>query len=795
MIDSLLRKRKKILILDGAMGSYLLEKGIEFKGAPELLNITCGMKIREIHEEYVEAGADIIYTNTFGANPFKLSEFGLHYRVKEINLAAITLAKQASKGKALVALSVGPTGQLLEPMGSLSFNEAVKAFKTQMETAVEGKVDLIVIETMTQLNEARAALLAAQSTGIPVVVTMSFEENGRTLMGDTPEAAAVVLQSMGAAAVGANCSLGPDKLVPVIDAIKKVSKVPVIAKPNAGMPILKNGKTVYNTEPEKFSIQCRDLALKGASLIGGCCGTNPDYIRKLKSILKPLTPDMNTPDYFNVVCSNRKLVFMGPDTPTVVIGERINPTGKSKLSAALKKGDINPVIDEAKNQADAGAHMLDVNVSVAGIDEASTMRKVINTISKIVDLPLSVDSSNAEAIEAGLSAFCGRALVNSVNGSEESLNKVLPLVKKFGAMVIGLTMDESGLPKNTSERLTIAERIIERAEAIGIPRKDVVIDCLTLTAGTHQNQAVETLKALKLVREKLGCLTTLGISNISYGLPNRGIINNTFLAMALGAGLNLPIINPLEKGVFETIKAADLLNGRDPGAKLFLMSYKPRQDKINDTEFHKESNTTQKLIDSIISGDKKNAQVFVTDLLKDKSPFDIIESAIVPALKDVGDKYERGEFFLPQLMLAAETVQHVFSKIKEKFPGSVMKSRGKVLLATVKGDIHDIGKNIVKALLQNHGFEVIDLGKDVPHETIIKSAKENKVKLIGLSALMTTSLISLEKTINAIKNQLSDCLIMVGGAVLTSEYAKKIGADFYAKDAMEGVKIAQRVFR
>lgn len=791
--------KERIIVFDGAMGTELIKKGLKPGECPELWNINHPEAIEGIHKNYIEAGAEVIETNTFGANRIKLSHFCLSNKVAEINFNAVKISKRASEGKALVALSIGPTGILMEPYGPLTFEEAFDVFKQQISAALEAQPDIILIETMSQLAEARAAVLAAKELcNLPIIATMTFEENGKTLMGTDPTTALFVLSSVGADVVGVNCSLGPDKMASILYEMSKYECVPILVQPNAGIPKLINGETFYPLSPREFAQNCTMLIDAGINAIGGCCGTTPEHIKSLKVQVQGRKPLEIKPFQKTTICSDRLTVFVSSKDPVKVIGERINPTGKKVLSEELKSGILNGVINEAISQKAAGADILDVNLGVPGIDEASLMKKAVLHLSQTVDLPLCIDSSNPEVIEEGLKVYPGKALLNSVNGSKESLEKILPIVKKYGAAVIGLTLDERGLPKNAEERLEIARKIVDAAVSHGISKKDVIIDCLCLTAGTEQEQALETINAIKKVKEELGCLTTLGVSNISYGLPGRNTINSVFLAMALGAGLDLPIVNPLNEKIWEIIRAADVLTGRDKKAN-FYISFAKKENKeskkIPSLTFNIET-ADKSLYNSIVSGNDAKIEEYIRDLfLSGMDPFKIIDHIIIPALNEVGKKYEKGEYFIPELLQSAEAAKKAFELIKSHFLSEVKIAKGKIILATVKGDIHDLGKNIVKAIMENYGFDVIDLGIDVDPQVILKEIEKHPdLKLVGLSALMTTSIPSMQNTIKLIKYKFPSCKVVVGGAVLNKELAKNIGADFYAKDAIEGIKIAEEVY-
>lgn len=781
-----LLNRKDFVFLDGGMGTMLQALGIETEHVPEMLNITDPGAIIKIHRMYVESGSDIIYANTFGANRFKLSRCG--HSVEEIVASAVKNAREAAGGKALAALDIGPLGQLLEPSGSLSFEEAYDCFR---EIVLAGKdADVIVIETMTDLYETKAALLAAkENSGKPVLVTMTFEENMRTFTGVSPEAMAAVLTGLGADAIGVNCSLGPAELLPVLKKICENTYLPVIAKPNAGLPDPSTG--LFNVSPEDFAASALKLAEAGVSVLGGCCGTTPGHIKALVQALSGVKRTEREIRKKSVVCSAVSCVEI--DQPRI-IGERINPTGKKRFKEALAAGDIDYILGQAVEQIHAGAEILDVNVGHPEIDEKAMMIRVVKAIQSVCDTPLQLDSTIPEVLEAGLRVYNGKPIVNSVNGEDESLEAILPLVKKYGAAVVGLTLDKGGIPKTAEGRFAIAEKILSRALEYGIPREDVFIDCLTLTASAEQDGVMETLGALKRVKTELGLKTVLGVSNISFGLPNRELITRTFLTMALQNGLDLPIINPNAESIIGAVRAYRLLAGIDRNSVEFIKVYS--QDKsVPAVQTAPSSSGAPDISYAVENGLKNDAIKAARELLKDHDPMAIINEYLIPALDAAGEKFEKGKIFLPQLILTAGAAQACFEAIKESLPpGSDGVSKGKVVLATVKGDIHDIGKNIVKVLLESYSFTVIDLGKDVPPETIVEAAIKHKVKLVGLSALMTTTLKSMADTVALLNKKYTDCKIVVGGAVLTESYARQIHADYYAKDAKQTVDIASEIY-
>lgn len=781
-----LLSRKEFVFLDGGMGTMLQSLGIETEHVPELLNITAPGSIMKIHRMYIESGSDIIYANTFGANRFKLSRSG--YTVDEVVSAAVKNAREAAGGNVLIALDIGSLGQLLEPAGALSFEDAYDCFR---EIVLAGKdADVIVIETMTDLYETKAALLAAkENSHKPVLVTMTFEENMRTFTGVSLESMAATLTGLGADAIGVNCSLGPAELLPLVKKICENTDLPVIAKPNAGLPDPSTG--LFNVSPEDFAASALKLADVGVSILGGCCGTTPAHI---SALIQGLSGVKRTKTDFrrkSVVCSAVSCVDI--DQPRI-IGERINPTGKKRFKEALVNGDIDYILGQAVEQIHAGAEILDVNVGHPEIDEKAMMIRAVKAIQSVCDTPLQLDSTIPEVLEAGLRVYNGKPIVNSVNGEDESLEAILPLVKKYGAAVVGLTLDKDGIPKTAVGRFAIAEKILRRALEIGIPREDVFIDCLTLTASAEQEGVMETLSALRRVKEELGLKTVLGVSNISFGLPNRELITRTFLTMALQNGLDLPIINPNVESITGAVRAFRLLAGIDKNSVEFIKVYS--QD--NSAQTAPAAAAPQGNVDityAVENGLKNDAVKAARELLKDHEPMSIINEYLIPALDSAGEKFEKGTIFLPQLILTAGAAQACFEVIKESLPaGAQGVSKGKVVLATVKGDIHDIGKNIVKVLLESYNFTVIDLGKDVPPEKIVEAAIEHQVKLVGLSALMTTTLKSMADTVALLNEKYTECKTVVGGAVLTAAYAKQIHADFYAKDAKQTVDIATEIY-
>ncbi len=782
-----LLEKNSFVILDGGMGTMLQAAGIQTDHVPELLNIENPDAIMDIHRQYVESGADIIYANTFGANRYKLE--GCGKTVAEVVSAGVTNAKKAAAGRALTALDIGPIGQLLEPAGTLKFEEAYDCYKELVLAGSEA--DVIVIETMTDLYEVKAAVLAAkENSDKPVLVTMTFEENMRTFTGVSAECMIAVLEGLGADAIGVNCSLGPEELFPVLDKICSLTVLPVIAKPNAGLPDPVTNK--FNVGPEEFAASAVKLANAGVKIFGGCCGTTPAHIAAVAEALSGEGYSPREVKRGSAVCSAVCCVEINQPR---VIGERINPTGKKRFKEALLAHDIDYILGQAVEQIHAGAEILDVNVGLPGIDEKEMMVTAVKAIQGICDTPLQLDSTIPEVLEAGLRVYNGKPIVNSVNGEDESLDTILPLVKKYGASVVGLTLDKGGIPKTAEGRFAIAKKILDRAMSYGIPKEDVFIDCLTLTASAEQDGVMETLNALHRVKTELGLHTVLGVSNISFGLPNRELITRTFLTMALHSGLDLPIINPNIASIIGAVRAYRLLAGIDRDSAEFISVY------ANDESAPKPAPATAEkgspdLVYSVENGLKADAVKAAEELLYTVDAMEIINNYLIPALDAAGEKFEKGKIFLPQLILTAGAAQACFEVIKDRLSltNTETVSKGKVVLATVKGDIHDIGKNIVKVLLDSYGFTVIDLGKDVDPQLIVDTAIEHKVKLVGLSALMTTTLGSMAETIRLLNEQYPECKTVVGGAVLTASYAEQIHADFYAKDAKQSVDVAAKVY-
>ena len=780
------RLKKEILVFDGAMGTQLQEAGLKAGEIPECLNITHPELIQSIHQKYLNAGADFITTNTFGANALKMKD--VNYSLKEIIEAAIDNAKAAQKNtnhqnNSYIALDIGPIGQLLEPMGTLSFDQAYEIIKEQVLLAKD-KVDLVLLETMTDIYEVKAGVLAVkENSDLPVFVTMTYETNQRTLSGCDPVTMVNILEGLNVDALGINCSLGPVELTPIINEVLKTASLPVILQPNAGLPCLVAGKTCYNMDSDTFVAESIKHVKNGVRIIGGCCGTTPEFIAKLKKAI-PAKPVITTPVKATRVSSGSKTVEFGHHV--VVCGERLNPTGKKKLKEALKQQRYDELVIEAIKQDQAKAHVLDVNVGLPGIDEVATMKHVIKLLQEVISLPLQIDSSNAQAIEQACRYYNGKPLINSVNGKTETMEAIFPIVKKYGGVVIGLTLDENGIPPKAKDRLEIAKKIIKTAAKYGISKENIIIDCLVLTVSAQQKEVMETIKAVRMVKEELGVHTVLGVSNVSFGLPNRPLLNKTFLTMAMAAGLDLPIINPLDKELMDAIDAFNVLYNYDQDATIYI------QNQSNQTVTSIKNTTDFTLEDIIIRGLKDEVKTATKKKLETKDGLEIINNILIPALDKVGKQYENNTIFLPQLIQAAETSKIAFGVIKDTFKETTA-TKGPVIMATVHGDIHDIGKNIVKVVLESYGYKIIDLGKDVPPETVVDAFYQYHPKAIGLSALMTTTVASMEKTIAMLKKIDNMCPIFVGGAVLTADYAKEINADYYSKDAMDAVELLIRI--
>ena len=776
------------ILLDGGMGTMLQRQGLPLGEYPEILSITNPKEIEAIHRAYLEAGSRMIYTNTFGATGRKLR--GCGHSVEEVVRAAVSCAKRAAAPYgAWVALDIGPCGELLEPMGTLSFEEAVELFAQEVRAGVAAGVDAIVVETMTDLGEARAAVLAAkENSSLPVLCTMTFEETKRTFTGASVESMALVMEGLGVDAVGINCSLGPAQILPIAEELARWTTLPLIIKPNAGLPSLDGGE-MYTLTPEEFANQMVPYLEMGARLVGGCCGTDPAYIRAIAARMGEHPPVDRPVKRRRAVCSDSRAVELDRAR---VIGERINPSGRQSLRHALARGDLDLLLREGVSQMEQGADLLDVNVGVPQTDEPALMARAVRELQGVVNLPLVLDSSDPRALEAGLRVYSGKGVVNSVNGEDRVLDRVLPLVKKYGAAVIGLTMDDRGIPPTAEDRLAIGEKILRRAEEEGIRREDVFLDCLCLTASAQQELAGVTLRTLSLVREKLGVETVLGLSNISFGLPGRRLLNRTFLAQALAAGLTLPILDPGARTLLDVVACHHLLTGADQGGRDYIARFASRGDELPPPQ-----NDLVQVRDvgyCILHSLREEAKAACLELLERKDPMEVVSQDLIPALDQVGRQYEEGTLYLPQLISAAESAKDAFQLVRDRLSAAQRTDNSfVVVLATVQGDVHDIGKNIVKVVLENYGCRIVDLGRDVAPEAVLETARREGAAMVGLSALMTTTLDSMERTVRLLREEGLPAKIVVGGAVLTADYSRKIGADYYAKDAQEAVRILKEI--
>ena len=791
--------RKRFVLLDGGMGTQLQTRGLQPGQKPELAALEMPDTLTAIHADYARAGADILLANTFGANAKKLA--GCPCTVEQVVSASIVCARSAAaETGALVALDIGPLGELLVPAGTLRFEDAYAEFAQVIRAGAAAGADLIFLETMTDLYELKAAILAAkENCALPVFTSMSFESRGRTFTGCTVESYAVTAAGLGADAVGINCSLGPKEILPFAQRLCRSvpAGVPVFVKPNAGLP---NPDGSYNLNAAEFAAEMKAYASIGVSMVGGCCGTTPDFIAKLRETFAPLVPADKIPIRRSCLCTPVRFVEVDGIT---VVGERINPTGKKRLQQALRDGDSAYPCAQAVAQAEAGAQVLDVNAGLPGIDEAATLEQLVKDLQAITDLPLQLDSSNPEALSRALRIYNGKPIVNSVNGEQKTLDTILPLCKKYGAAVVGLALDEHGIPADAEGRFAIAKRIAAAANAAGIPNEDIYIDCLTLTASAQQEGAVQTLEALTRCKRELGVRTVLGVSNISFGLPCRGYLNTTFLTMAMAAGLDLAIMNPNTPEMMAAVRAYRVLTSQDKQSSDYVATYADVQ--IQTTQTSKSAATVAEvgaaapggdaLFEAVRRGLKAEARAAADAALTMREPLDVVNTSLIPALDAVGDGFEKGTVFLPQLLQAATAAQAAFESIKAKIAasGQAQGSMGKIVIATVKGDVHDIGKNIVRVILENYGYDVLDLGRDVAPERVVEAVRQTGAKLVGLSALMTTTVPNMQATIEALHAAGLDCKVMVGGAVLTPDYARNIGADYYCKDAKASADLAKQL--
>ena len=790
-----------IHIFDGAMGTMFQQLGILQPGAcPEMLCVEHPEKVTSVHQRYVDAGSTIIETFTFGASALKLEHYGLSDRVEEINTAAVKAAKavKAPAGKTIrIAGGMGPSGRFIKPLGDLDFEEAYQNYYQQSQALEKAGADYILIETFIDIQEMRAALLAAkEATSLPVICQLSYSEDGRTVTGTDPQTAAITLEAMGADIIGINCSLGPEQLVPIVKIISQNTTKPISVQPNAGMPQLVDGKTIFPMSPEDFGTWAPKLVQAGATYIGGCCGTTPEHIAAIKASLADVEEPKFAPLRRRLMLTSRsKTVTVDKELPTVLIGERINPTGRKKLAAEIKDGSFASVKREALDQVKAGAGLLDVNMGVGGIDQAAAMKRAVTEIAQLTDAPLAIDTSDPVALEAGLRAYPGRALINSVSAEKERLEKFIPLARKYGAAILCLPLTDEGIPKTAEERLKVMEIIISTAKKAGLQDGDFLLDGLVMTIAADADACNHTLETLRLYRQRYGYPATMGLSNISFGMPNRPLINSTFFAMCLAAGLDAPIMNPYDESMQNALLASMALLGKDANGREYSRNDKnlavPKKAAVAK---HVELSPLDALKAAVIEGEADEIRTLVENALNTGiEPNELTEKALTAAMNEVGVDFGAGRVFLPQVLLSAEAMRSAFVVLKEKFPASGDNTKGTVVLATVKGDVHDLGKNIVGALLENSGFNLIDLGKDVPAEDIVAAAKENKAAIVGLCALMTTTMTEIDEVIRQLKEENIPAKVMVGGAALTQEYAQEAGADFYASDGVKALNIANKI--
>lgn len=806
MRDLLATLRENILLADGAIGTMLTQEGLPAGVNPELWMLVHQDKMKKIHQGYLQAGSKILQTCTFGGNRIKLEEYQASSRVKEINRTAAGLVREVVGETAFVAGNVGPTGTFPAPLGKYSWFELVDVFREQMEALQEGGADLILIETFSDLGEARAALFAAKNyTTLPVACSLTYT-HGRTLTGTSPETAAVVLEAMGADIIGANCATGSKELLPVIEAYSKATNLPLLVEPNAGLPELVAGKTVYRETPEMMAEFVYPFLKLGVRLLGACCGSTPEHIRALNEKLQAYSGETltsfsppSTPKIFPTrLASRTKVVSLGTSELPRLIGERINPTARKSIAQAFRENKWDVIVKEAYEQVEKGAELLDLNVGLPDRKESDLLGEGVRQLQMSLDVPLVLDCTKAEALEIALAEYQGKALINSVNGEEESLSTILPLAKKYGAAVLGLTLDENGIPEKAEDRLKIAEKIVSRALEIGLTKENILIDCLVLTAATNPALTLETIKAIHLVKKHLGVNCILGLSNVSHGLPQRSWLNNTFLALALGAGLDAAIANPHDPRIGETLASGALLSGRDAGAHNYLQTAgKANLLSTSNNDGNSLSISLSTLRAYLLQGQKEPLIPLLQELLTtlELDPLTIIKDGIIPPLEEIGTLFAQGEIFLPQLLLSSEAVKVAFNYLRTQLPPTSLDNKGTIVLGTVKGDVHDIGKNIVKALLENHGYKVIDLGKNVPSSSFIQTARQEKAEIIGLSALMTTTMVEMETVIKEAHQAKLPVKILVGGAVVTSDYARQIGADGYGKDAVEAIKVVEKLLQ
>ena len=783
-------------IFDGAMGTMLQAGGLKAGACPELMNVESPEVVKKIHRAYIDAGSTIITTNTFGASSLKLTHYGIADRMRELNFVAVKLAKEVAGSKIKVAGDIGPTGKFISPLGDLDFEDAYKIFSEQAKALADAGADFLIIETCIDIQEMRSALLACHDVcNLPVICQLSYSEDGRTVTGTSPQEAAIILDAMGADVIGVNCSLGPEQLVPVVKILAENTNKPISVQPNAGMPYLENGVTKFPMDAKTFGSWGKKLVEVGANFLGGCCGTTPEHIKALAENVFEVErwKDGKVESYFPLrLCSRSKTVAIDKNLPTVLIGERINPTGRKKLAAEIREGSLLSVKRDAVQQVKAGAKVLDVNMGVGGIDQAEMMKRAVQEISQITDAPLAIDTSDYKALEAGLRNYPGRALINSVSFEPDRIEKFLPLAKKYGAAILVLPLTEKGVPKTSAERVEVAGKIIDAAKSFGLGAGDFLLDALVMTISADKNACLEVLQTLKLYREKFGYPSTMGLSNISFGLPNRPLINSTFFAMCLAAGLDAPIMNPYSEEMQNVLKASAALLGDDANglqfSKLVVNSQQVEDKKIFSGDI------LSQIKQAVIEGAKDDISGLVAKAVAENhGANEITEKSLTSAMNDIGEDFGAGKIFLPQVLLSAETMKVAFNELKKLLPAQETKTAGTFVIATVKGDVHDLGKNIVGALVENSGFKLIDLGKDVDSAEIVRAAIENNADIVGLCALMTTTMVQIDKVIADLKAASCDAKVMVGGAALTQEYADAAGADAYAKDGVAAVKIAKNL--
>ena len=793
-----------IKIFEGAMGTTLQALGLAANPCPDYASVTHPEEVSSIHKDYITVGANIIETNTFGASPLKLAQFGLVEETEKINLAGVKAARVAAGDKVLVAGNMGPSGRLISPLGDLAFEEAAESYARQIKALVQGGVDYLLFETLIDLQEMRAGIIAAKAvSNLPVICQFSFGENGRTVTGTDSATAAVILEHLGASIVGMNCSVGPEQMVPLVKAMAAATDLPISVQPNAGLPILQKGKTIFPLSPEDMGKWAVELVKAGANIIGGCCGTTPAHIQSLVQATSNLIPVQRQKASQGLVLASRsQCVYMGKGYPTVLIGERINPTGRKAMAAEIKEGNFTTVKKDALSQVEAGAKVLDINMGVPGLEQKKLMKQVVDDLAMLVNVPFSLDSVDPEVIEEGLKAFPGRALINSVRDKKGVKEKIFALAKKYGAAVLILPLEEKGLPKTAQERLTIVQRLVEEGKNYGLGDEDFMLDPLVLTVATEDKGAQETLRTLQLYARKFGYPTTMGLSNISFGLPGRENVNAAFYAMALGVGLNAPIINPLNKKIKDMTAITNMLLGYDPKGGVYSSYYVPtkelelEQDSIASSVVAEELTGLRAIEHAVIHGEKERAaELTKKALIENILATDITDGALIKAMEKIGEDFSESRIFLPQVMLAAEAMKAAFDVVRAGIKAEDITYTGKVVLATVKGDIHDLGKNIVAALLSNSGFQVADLGKDVAPEVIVEAVEREQPDIVGLCALMTTTLDAMADTIELLHRRGLKVDIMVGGAVLTKEYAQEIKADMYAADGIAAVQLAKEAIQ